>query len=139
MIKPVTMLKLGELKPGDIIKVNDEGVEREGVVVEISHEDHQALVDNGVQEFWYSPEEMHAILLDEKQLLNLGFEKQHLNGEGVKYLKGAFRIVTPKEGDFSSIEMWYREDRRHFNTPIGVHHLQNLHLQMTKVPLEKPA
>ena len=139
MIKPVAMLKLGELKSGDIIKVNDEGVEREGVVVEISHEDHQALVDNGVQEFWYSPEEMDAILLDEKQLLNLGFQKQHLNGEGVKYLKGAFRIVTPKEGDFSSIEMWYREDRRHFNTPIGVHHLQNLHLQMTKVPLEKPA
>ena len=139
MIKPVAMLKLGELKPGDIIKVNDEGVEREGVVVEISHEDHQALVDNGVQEFWYSPEEMDAILLDEKQLLNLGFEKQHLNGEGVKYLKGAFRIVTPQEGDLSHIEMWYREDRRHFNTPIGVHHLQNLHLQMTKVPLEKPA
>lgn len=139
MIKPVAMLKLGELKPGDIIRVNDEGVEREGVVVEISHEEHQALVDNGVQEFWYSPEEMDAILLDEKQLLNLGFEKQHLNGEGVKYLKGAFRIVTPREGDFSNIEMWYREDRRHFNTPIGVHHLQNLHLQMTKVPLEKPA
>ena len=138
MIKPVAMLKLGELKPGDIIKVNDEGVEREGVVVEISHEDHQALVDNGVQEFWYSPKEMDAILLDEKQLLNLGFQKQHLNGEGVKYLKGAFRIVTPQEGDFSNIEMWYREDRRHFNTPIGVHHLQNLHLQMTKVPLEKP-
>ena len=32
------MLKIGELKPGDIIKVADEGIEREGVVVEISHE-----------------------------------------------------------------------------------------------------
>jgi hypothetical protein len=133
------MLKLGELKAGDIIKVDDEGVEREGTVVEISHEEHQALVDNGVQEFWYSPEEMFPILIDEKQLLNLGFEKQDLNGEGVKYLKGAFRIVTPRAGDFSSLEMWYREDRRHFNNPIGVHQLQNLHLQMTKVPLEKPA
>ena len=133
------MLKLGELKAGDIIKVNDDGVEREGVVVQISHEEHQALVDNGVQEFWYAADEMSPIPVDEQQLMNLGFEKQHLNGDAVKYLKGAFRIVTPKEGDFSTIEMWYREDRRHFNSPIGVHQLQNLHLQMTKVPLEKPA
>jgi len=133
------MLKLGELKAGDIIKVDDEGIEREGMVVELNHDQHQALVDNGVQEFWYSPEEMYPILVDEKQLLNLGFEKHDLDGEGAKYMKGAFRIVTPKEGDFSNIEMWYREDRRHFSTPIGVHQLQNLHLQMTKVPLEKPA
>jgi hypothetical protein len=133
------MLTIGELKVGDIVKVVDEGIEREGVVVVISHEEHQALVDNGVQEFWYSPEEMFPIPVDEQQLLKLGFEKQILNGDGVKYMKGAFRIVTPKEGDFSNIEMWYREDRRHFNVPIGVHQLQNLHLQMTKVPLEKPA
>ncbi len=133
------MLKLGELKAGDFIKVNDDGVEREGAVVEISHEEHQALVDNGVQEFWYSPDDMSPIPVDEQQLLKLGFQKQDLNGEGTKYMKGAFRIVTPKIGDFSNIEMWYREDRRHFSHPIGVHQLQNLHLDMTKVPLEKPA
>jgi len=108
-------------------------------VVEISHEEHQALVDNGVQEFWHSPEDMFPIPVDEHQLLKLGFQKQDLNGEGTKYMKGAFRIVTPIIGDFSNIEMWYREDRRHFSHPIGVHQLQNLHLQMTKVPLEKPA
>ncbi len=133
------MLKLGELKSGDIIKVNDEGVEREGTVVEISHEEHEALVDNGVQEFWYTPEEMSPIQVDEGQLMKLGFQKQDMNGEGMKYMKGAFRIVTPVEGDFSNIEMWYREDRRHFTHSISVHQLQNLHLQMTKVPLEKPA
>ena len=133
------MLKIGELKAGDIIKVEDEGVEREGVVAEISHEEHKALVDNGVQEFWYSPEEMHPIPLNEEQLLKLGFEKEDIEGGGVKYMKGAFRLVTPKAGDFSNIEMWYREDRRHFNFPIGVHQLQNLHMEMTKVPLEMPA
>ncbi len=129
------MLKIGELKQGDIVKVNDEGVERVGTVVRISHEEHQALVDNGVQEFWYSQEDMEAIPLDENLLTKLGFEKQDLDG-GVKYLKGAFRLVTPRPGDFSTIEMWYREDRRHFNQPIGVHQLQNLHLDMTKVHLE---
>jgi len=133
------MLKIGELKAGDIIKVLDEGIEREGIVAEISHEEHKALVDNGIQEFWYSPEEMHPVPLSEEQLMKLGFEKENMDGEGVKYMKGAFRLVTPKKGDFSNVEMWYREDRRHFNFPIGVHQLQNLHLQMTKVPLEMPA
>ena len=133
------MLKLNELKAGDIIMVNDEGVEREGVVVEISNEMHEALVDNGVQEFWYIQDEMKPVPLNEDQLLKLGFEKESIDGDAVKYSKGAFRLVTPTAGDFSNIEMWYREDRRHFSMPIGVHQLQNLHLAMTKVPLEMPA
>ena len=133
------MLKLNELKAGDIVMVKDDDLEREGIVAEISHEQHEALVDNGVQEFWYHPEEMYPVPLNEDQLLKLGFEKHEMDGNGVKYMKGAFRLVTPTPGDFSNIEMWYREDRRHFNTPIGVHQLQNLHLAMTKVPLEMPA
>ena len=131
------MLKLVDLKPGDIIFVNDEGVIREGTVVKVSHEDHQALVDNGVQEFWYDLGEMKSIPLDDNQLAKLGFTKEELNG-GIKYKKDSFRLVTPKPGDFTNLEMWWREDRRHFSFPLGVHELQNLHLDMTKVPLEKP-
>ncbi len=130
------MLKIGDLKQGDIISVSDDGVVREGTVVKVNHQEHQALVDNGIQEFWYSQEEMQAIPLSEKQLANLGFTKEAIDG-GAKYKKDSFRLVTPREGDFSNIEMWWREDRRHFNFPIGVHELQNLHLSMTKVPLEK--
>ena len=81
------MLKIGELKQGDIVKVNDDGVERVGTVVRVSVEERQALINNGVQEFWYSPEDIHAIPLDEQHLEMLGFEKQPLNG-GMKYLKG---------------------------------------------------
>jgi hypothetical protein len=130
------MLKIGDLKSGDIIVVNDEGIKREGTVVKINHEEHQALVDNGVQEFWYSPEEMYALPLDEQQLIRLGFTREDIEG-AVKYKKDSFRLVTPKKGDFSNIEMWWREDRRHFSFALGVHELQNLHLSMTKVPLEK--
>jgi hypothetical protein len=130
------MLKISNLKPGDIVTVNDEGVIREGTVVSTSHEENQALVDNGVQEFWYSPEEIHAVPLDETQLLKLGFTKEEAEGV-VKYKRDSFRLVTPKKGDFSNIEMWWREDRRHFSFPLGVHDLQNLHLDMTKVHLEK--
>jgi hypothetical protein len=130
------MLKLGDLKQGDLVSVNADGLEREGVVVKISHEDHQVLVDNGIQEFWYTLQEVKPIPLDETQLMRLGFTKEEMDG-GMKYKKDSFRLVTPKKNDFSNIEMWWREDRRHFSFPLGVHQLQNLHLDMTKVPLEK--
>jgi hypothetical protein len=130
------MLKLGDLKQGDLISVNADGLEREGVVVKISHEDHQVLVDNGIQEFWYTLQEVKPIPLDETQLMRLGFTREEMDG-GMKYKKDSFRLVTPKKNDFSNIEMWWREDRRHFSFPLGVHQLQNLHLDMTKVPLEK--
>ncbi len=130
------MLKIGDLKQGDIITVVDEGVKREGTVVAVSHEENQALVNNGIQEFWYSPEEMTAVPLDENQLFLLGFTKEEMDGY-VKYKKDSFRLVTPRKDDFSHIEMWWREDKRHFNVPLGVHQLQNLHLDMTKVHLEK--
>ena len=129
------MLKIADLKPGDIIIVDDEGVKREGIVVKTNFEEDQALVDNGVQEFWYSPEEMHPVPLDEHQLTRLGFTKEDIDG-AVKYKKDSFRLVTPRKGDFSHVEMWWREDRRHFDFPLGVHELQNLHLSMTKVPLQ---
>lgn len=131
------MLKIGNLKSGGIISVNDEGIMREGTVVSVSQEENQALVNNGVQEFWYSPEEMFALPLDENQLVRFGFTKEESDGS-VKYKKDSFRLVTPKKGDFSNVEMWWREDRRHFSVPIGVHELQNLHLDMTKVHLDKP-
>ena len=131
------MLKIGNLKSGDIIMVNDEGVKREGTVVKTSQEQNQALVYNGIQEFWYSPDNMTAIPLDENQLVKLGFSKEVVD-DAVKYKKDSFRLVTPIKGDFSNVEMWWREDKRHFAFPLGVHELQNLHLDMTKTHLEMP-
>ena len=131
------MLKILHLKQGDIIGIDDAGVMREGTLINISREENQALVDNGIQEFWYSPEEMHPLPLNENHLLRLGFTKEETDGI-VKYKKGSFRLVTPIKGDFSNIEMWWREDRRHFGNSLGVHELQNLHLDMTKIPLEMP-
>lgn len=131
------MLKLGELKHGDIVVLNDEGIQREGTVVKVSHEERQALVNNGIQEFWYDLDHIHSVPLDENQLFRLGFTKEEMNGsQAVKYKKDSFRLVLPTEGDFSRIEMWWREDRRHFDFPLGVHELQNLYHDMTKVPLE---
>jgi|SRR5579875_1813639 len=131
------MVKISELKEGDIVKVNDEGVEREGTVVDVSHEDNMACIDNGIQEFWYAPEQIGAIPLDEEQLLKLGFER-HVTEDGIKYTKGPFRVMTHQPGDFSHLDVWYREDHRHFHVPLFVHELQNHYHQMTKVVLERP-
>ena len=130
------MIKIAQLQPGDIVMVSDEGLMREGMVVGKDLAEHMIHVDNGIQEFWYQPQDLFPVALDEDQLLKLGFEKEQTDG-AVKYKKGVFRLVTPEAGNFSNIEMWYREDRRHFNVPIAVHELQNLHSSMTKVPLER--
>lgn len=131
------MLKIGGLKPGDLIMVDDEGMKREGTVLGTSfEEEHKALVDNGIQEFWYTEDQLYPIPLDENQLKRLGFTREEMDGS-IKFKRDSFRLVIPKKGDFSNIEMWWREDRRHFHNPIGVHELQNLHLSMTKIPLEK--
>jgi hypothetical protein len=93
-------------------------------------------VDNGVQEFWYNRSQIAPLPLTEKELLKLGFEKQDTEN-GTKYLKGPFRILVHDPGNYTNLEIWYREDRRHFNHTMYVHELQNLHLSMTKMPLEK--
>ena len=131
------MVKISDLKAGDIVKVIDEGVEREGVVTNVSRDNSMVCVDNGVQEFWYTPDQLLSIPLNEEQLLKLGFQRQEQDG-GIKYMKGPFRILTHEPGNFSNLEIWYREDRRHFRTPLTVHELQNHHLDMTKVQLERP-
>jgi len=67
--------------------------------------------------------------------MNFKFHKQ-VNDDGtIKYLKGAFRILIPKEGDFSRMEIWYRDETRHITHSIYVHNLQNHFYDMTKVHL----
>ena len=133
------MIKISDLKEGDIVKIMDEGVEREGVVTRVDREENQACIDNGVQEFWYNPEQIIPLPMTEERLINLlGFEKED-GPDGTKFKKGAFRVVVHDPGNYTNLDVWYREDRRHFNHAIYLHELQNHHLQMTKVPLERVA
>ncbi len=132
------MLKIQELKPGDVVRIVDQGTEIEGIVTDVSRDEGMANVDNGVQEFWYNVDQLAPIPLTEKELIKLGFEKVETE-EGEKYMKGPFRVLVHDPGNYTNLEVWYREDRRHFSHPIYVHELQNHYLQMTKVPLERPA
>ena len=129
------MIKFHELKVGDIVLAEFEGQRSEGEVIGLNGEDREVSVQTSVQDFWYTPDQLFPIVLDEDQLMKFNFEKQVLSDGSVKYLRGPFRILLAPKGDFSHFDMWYREDRRHIAHPVSVHELQNHYRQMTKVEL----
>lgn len=131
------MIKISDLKQGDVVKVLHDGEERDGIVTDVDREENQANIDNGIQEFWYAPEYIVPVPMTEEKLVNtLGFEKME-SEEGVKFKKGAFRLLVKDPGNYTNLDLWYREDHRHFSHPLYLHELQNLHLDMTKVHLER--
>ena len=129
------MLKLSELQPGDIVMAEYEGQLQEGTVKELNKEDREVCVETSTQEFWFKPEHLFPVPLDEKQLLKLGFQKEESDNGSVRYKKDSFRMFIPNKDDFSKMEIWWREDRRHLHQAINVHELQNHYYQMTKVEL----
>lgn len=131
------MIKFSDIKIGDYVLAEYEGKMWEGEVVRLNGDEKQVCVQTDVQEFWFSTDHLHPLPLNEEALLNLSFVKQPNEDGSVKFMKGSFRLVTPQAGDFSKIEMWYREDRRHHPDVHYVHQLQNHYLDMTKIHLTR--
>jgi hypothetical protein len=131
------MIKFNEIKPGIYVYAQFEGELWEGIVNELNSEDKEICVQTEVQDFWFKPEDLSPIPLNEAQLVKFKFEKE-TNGNGnIKYKKGPFRIQLLSDGDFGNLEIWYREDRRQIKRPINVHELQNYYYDMTKVELSR--
>lgn len=131
--KLLAMIPFKEIRVGDYLLANNEGDILQGEVTNLNTDEKQVCIDNGVQEFWFDTDQLSAIPLNEEELLKLKFHEQENEDGSVKYLKGAFRILLPKRGDFSTMEIWYRDERRHLAQSINVHQLQNHFYQMTKV------
>ncbi len=131
------MIQFHELRIGDIVLADYEGQQSEGEVIGLNGDEKEVNVQSSVQAFWFSPGDLYAIPLDDRQLMEFGFERQEAADGEVKYLKGPFRILLSAPGDFSHFEMWYREDRRHITHPLNVHELQNHYHQMTKIDLSR--
>ena len=117
------MVKITDLKEGDIVNVLQDDNERVGTVIEINRADQLACIDNGVQEFWYPPEQIVPIPLTEKQLIEtLGFEREE-TPEGTKYKKGPFRIMVHDPGNYTNLDVWYRGcramAREQASAPLG--------------------
>lgn len=134
------MIKISELKEGDLVMVDFEGTLMEGEVLEVNNGQKLAKVlTNGQNEFWYAGEVLNPIPLSDAALQKINFRREEQPDGSVKYLKGAFRVHLDKKDDFSNINFWYREDKRHVNQPIALHQLQNYYLDMTKVHLTAEA
>jgi len=129
------MIKFNETKIGDYVIGEYEGQKWEGEVTALNGDEKQVCVQTEVQEFWFEPEHLYPIPITDESLRNLNFTKEVLQDGAVKYKKGSFRILIPREGDFSGLEMWYREDKRHHPDVHYIHQLQNHYLQMTKIHL----
>lgn len=129
------MIKISDLKFGDMVVAEYEGQQREGMVKDVDRPEGKALVEAAGSEFWYGPNELYPITLNDEQMRKLGFTK-HENGDGsTKYMKDSFRVLLPQKDNFSNLEIWWREDHRYLNQSLGVHELQNHYYQMTKVEL----
>ena len=129
------MLKFQNIKVGDYLMADNDGDVLKGEVTNLKHGENQVCLDIGVQEFWYEMGQLSPITLIDAELTSLKFSKQ-VNADGtVKYSKGAFRIMLASENDFSRMEIWYRDERRHITHPIFLHELQNHYYDMTKVHL----
>lgn len=129
------MIKFQDLKKGDYVLAEQDGSTWAGEVINLNGDEKEVCVDNGVQGFWFNPEQLSPLPLDDEQLLKLNFQKEEMEDGSVKYKKGAFRILIPAKNDFSHFEMWYRDEKRQMLHPISVHQLQNHYLDMTKVHL----
>src|SRR5579864_5675703 len=100
------MIPMHELRMGDVVLVQFDGHRTEGEVIGMDREEKKIQVQTDVQDFWYDPNDLYPIPLDENQLLKFGFEKQELPDGKVKYLKGPFRVLLSEKGNFSNFEMW---------------------------------
>jgi len=131
------MIKFSEIKPGDYVLAEYEGELWEGIVTDLNREDREVCVQTEVQEFWFKPESLRPIPMDEVQLFKFGFEKEQPADGWIKYKRGPFRILLTEKDGFNDFEIWYREDRRHIKQPLYVHQLQNHYYDMTKVELTR--
>jgi hypothetical protein len=129
------MIKFQELQKGDYLVADFDGEKTRGEVTNLKRDEKKVMVDNGVQEFWYTEDQLYPLPLDEAALMDLKFTKQENEDGSVKYMKGAFRTLLPVKGDFSKMEIWYRDERRHIVQPLHLHQFQNHFYEMTKVHL----
>lgn len=131
------MIKFNEIKKGDFLMGDYQGKMWEGEVVNLNGDEKQVCLGTDVQEFWFETEDLYPIPLNDEAMAKLSFIREDMPDGSVKYKKGSFRMLIKKPGDFSTIDIWYRDDKR-LHPPIqNVHQLQNHYLQMTKVHLTK--
>lgn len=110
------MLKFNELREGNYVFAENDGDSRRGEITELNTDEKQVCVDNGVQNFWYETNQLAPVAITEVELNGFKFNKEKMEDGSIKYSKGAFRMMIPKDGDFSAFELWYKDEKGMFPT-----------------------
>jgi len=135
------MIKLKELKPGDIIQVDFEGQRRIGDITDVSLGDKKVRVCHGDQDYWYDFHDCYAIPLDDQQLIELGFHTIQVGKGGDKaWEKGPFTMKMDLKKPDEHTLLHYRDETRHVHAPEirFVHQLQHHYKGMTNFGLTWP-
>lgn len=131
------MIRLTEVKEGDIVIADFEGQKRVGDVLEVSRGDKKALVAHGENEFWYDMAHIYAVPLEPEILDELGFRKvDSING--LSYERGPFTLqyVTTDTENYNLLH--YRDETRHVHNMQYLHQLQHHYKAMTNHELTWP-
>ena len=130
------MLKLTELKEGDIVMVDFEGQMRVGDIMEISFGDKKARVAHGENDFWYDFDHILAVPFDEPHLVELGFRKvEGVNRDGDLYERGPFSVQVVRNGQDRHYLLHYRDETRHIHDLKYLHQFQHHYKGMTNFEL----
>lgn len=132
------MLKLNEVKAGDIVLADFEGQKRVGDVLEVSRGDRKARIAHGENEFWYDLNDVYAVPLEDAILKELGFVKGDDGNGGVLYERGPFSVRFVNNGNDAHSQLHYRDETRHVHNMEYLHQLQNHYHAMTNFVLSWP-
>lgn len=133
------MIKISEVKNGDIVNARFEDVVNMGEVEQVDHGERKALVSHGDQEFWYDEEDLSPVPFTIESLETLGFVESGdpvIKGSGRAFVKGPFILQFPEAADIDHIHLIYRDEHRDLHGPIFLHQLQNHYHAMTNFHLE---
>jgi hypothetical protein len=131
------MIKLSEIKNGDIVNARFEDLTNTGEVIQVDGAEKKVLVAHGDQQFWYDIDDLSPVPLTVNALERLGFTLSSdpaFNSDGVAYIRGPF-IVRYPEKDKNSMLLTYRDEHREINNEISVHQFQNHYQSMTNMHL----
>ena len=129
------MIKFSELRKGNYVLAESDGQAWQGEITDFNNDEKEISVNNGIQDFWFKADNLYPIPLDESRLLKMNFRKVVNENGSIKYMKDAFRLLTPNQDAFTQFEIWYKDEKRQIVEPINLHQLQNHYFEMTKVHL----
>ncbi|HEY0274254.1 MAG TPA: hypothetical protein VGC22_13765 [Chitinophaga sp.] len=130
------MMKIHDLRVGDTVVAQYDGVLKQGVVTGLNHDEKQISVVTDEQEFWYNQEDLFPVSLGEEQLAALKFVRNNSVTQGAQYERGPFIIRFYVQNGEKHVDLQYRDEIRELKGDLTVSTLQNHYAAMTNFHLD---